>query len=301
MLAEERVQREVRQQLAHIGMRAGISVRDLDTGRHVALDPDLQFPLASVAKFPLVAAVLQQADSEAPEVALDEMIHVTDATRSEGPTGLSRFRHRAQIAIEDLLYLALNLSDNTASDLLFTRFSPAQVTAFLRERGHQDITIRHLMRDLNDSLSARFGPDEQHLALSLAARAATGDGGSLVPQLDTAHANTGSARALTALLADVWNDKSDWAASLRALLSGNMHRHRLAPDLESDAAKWSSKTGTFLTLRHEVGVLEHDDGRRFAVAVLSESRVAARVQPAAEAALGAAAQRMVNVLDGADA
>lgn len=63
-------------------------------------------------------------------------------------------------------------------------------------------------------------------------------------------------------------------------MSSNLMRQRLTPDFASDASRWSSKTGTLLNLRHEVGVVEHADGQAFAVAALTESRVAAIVQPA---------------------
>ena len=39
---------------------------------------------------------------------------------------------------------------------------------------------------------------------------------------------------------------------------------------------WSSKTGTLLHLRHEIGVVDHADGQSIAVAVLSESSDPAR-------------------------
>ncbi|WP_199539011.1 serine hydrolase [Desertihabitans brevis] len=296
MLAEERALREVRHDLAAAGLTAGICVRDLRTGRELALDADRQLPLASVVKVPLAAAVLLRAEAPAAPFALSDSLTVTEEDRTPGPSGLSRFRHRAEIAVEDLLYLALGLSDNTATDLLFRLVPPATVTEELRRRGHVDVTVRHPIQALHDSLLTRLGADQEHLALALAARAATGEGGSLVPQLDVSQANSGSARGLVGLLADIWSSTGAWAERLRALMGTNLLRQRLAPDLESDAARWSSKTGTFLTLRHEAGVLEHDDGQRFAIAVLSESRVAATVQPAAEAALGAAARRLHDVL-----
>ena len=86
------------------------------------------------------------------------------------------------------------------------------------------------------------------------------------------------------------------AARLRELMSGNVVRHRLAPDLSSDAAMWSSKTGTLLHLRHEIGVVDHADGQSIAIVVLSESGNPASVQPAAEAALGAAARALHDLL-----
>ncbi len=297
MLVEERVLREVRADLEQAGLSAGILVRDLHTGRELGLDADRQLPLASVVKLPLAAAVLLQADQPG-GTPLDHRVLVEPGARTSGPTGLSRFRHRAEVAVEDLVWMALSVSDNAAADVLFELVPPEQVTRLLRGRGHDAVTVRHTISTMLDSITARLGPDQEHLALALAARAATGEGGSLVPQLDTANANSGSARAMVDLLGDVWDHDEPWALRLRGLLSGPLLRHRLAPDLESDAASWSAKTGTFLTLRHEVGVLEHDDGGRFAVAVLSESRVPARVQPAAEMALGSAARRLHEVLRG---
>jgi beta-lactamase class A len=69
-------------------------------------------------------------------------------------------------------------------------------------------------------------------------------------------------------------------------------RHRLAPDFSSDASLWSSKTGTLLNLRHEVGVVEHADGQTFAVAALTASRVPAHSQPGAEALMARVARRL---------
>jgi beta-lactamase class A len=51
-----------------------------------------------------------------------------------------------------------------------------------------------------------------------------------------------------------------------------------------------------LNLRHEVGVVEHDDGSAFAVAALTESRVPAAIQPAAEAVMGQVARALHDQL-----
>jgi beta-lactamase class A len=56
--------------------------------------------------------------------------------------------------------------------------------------------------------------------------------------------------------------------------------------------RWSSKTGTLLNLRHEVGVVEHADGQTFAVATLTQSRVPAVAQPGAEALMSQVARTL---------
>lgn len=108
-------------------------------------------------------------------------------------------------------------------------------------------------------------------------------------------ANSGSARAFVDLLEALWLSArfpTGVAAQVRSLMGQNVIRHRLAPDFSSDASKWSSKTGTLLNLRHETGVVEHDDGGTFAIAALTESMVPAATQPAAEAVMAQVARTM---------
>jgi beta-lactamase class A len=129
-----------------------------------------------------------------------------------------------------------------------------------------------------------------------------------VPQLDISRANTGTARAFVDLLQALWQSRPgtecaeppaihpDVAARVRGFMANNLVRNRLAPDFDSDASTWSSKTGMLLNLRHEVGVVEHADGQTYAVAVLTESRVAAGRQPGADALMGQVARRLRDEL-----
>jgi beta-lactamase class A len=203
-----------------------------------------------------------------------------------GPTGLSRFRHPATVALDDLLYLSIAISDNTAADVVFALTPPAAVAAELRRLGCDGIGVRHRVGYLSETPAERFAPAEAHLAQSLAIGAATAGHGHPVAQLDISRANAGSARAFVDLLEGLWRPTTiqpSVAARVRELMGDNLLRQRLAPDFSSDASRWSSKTGTLLNLRHEIGVVEHVDGQVFAVAALTESRVPAVVQPGAEA------------------
>jgi beta-lactamase class A len=62
-------------------------------------------------------------------------------------------------------------------------------------------------------------------------------------------------------------------------MGDNVIRQRLTPDFSSDASRLSAETGTLFSLRHEIGVVEHEDGGVFAVAALTESSLPAVVQP----------------------
>jgi beta-lactamase class A len=297
-MSDGRVIRELRDQLAEAGLHGSFLVRDLSTGEEIGIDPDAEFPTASLVKLPLAIAVLTRISAGIIDGA--EMIDIAPGQLTGGgPQGLGRFRHPARIAVDDLLYLSVAVSDNAASDALFDLVPPPEVDRFLREAGIAGIAVRHRMGELTDTAVQRLGARDVHLAQSLAIGPRTAGGGHAIPQLDMSHANTGSGRAFADLLEALWVPArlpASTTAHMRTLLGENVIRHRLAPDFSSDASRWSSKTGTLLNLRHEVGVVEHDDGSTFAVAALTESRVPAAIQPAAEAVMGEVARALHDQL-----
>ncbi len=292
-MSDERFLAGVRDGLRAAGLRASILVRDLDTGHEIALDADVPLPAASLTKLPIALAVLDRVEDGRLDGA--QAVTVPAGNPTEGTPGTGRFRHAAVVAVDDLVSLALTISDNGAADTLLELVPPAEVTTDLAALHLTGIAVRHPFRDLSDTPLERFAPEEAHLAHTLAIRGSTPAHGHPVRQLDVARTNTGTARAWVDLLAAIWNERGvrpTVAHRLREHLHGNVIRHRLAPDFASDASTWASKTGTLLNLRHEIGVVEHADGSRFAVAALSASDVAASTQPAAEAALGAAAREL---------
>ncbi|CAL9362365.1 Beta-lactamase regulatory protein BlaB [Nocardiopsis dassonvillei] len=286
--------RGLRRELEEGGLRGSFLVRDLRSGEEIGIEPDVEFPSASLVKVPLAVAVLERVaagELDAAEQVLVEPGRVT----TFGPIGISRFRHPSRVAVEDLVYLSTCLSDGAAADALLGLTPPERVAASLRAAGVVGITVRHAMGELHHTPVDRLDPDEGHLAHSLAIEAGTAGRGHRIPQLDVARASTGTARAFVDLLQALWvpsRIRADVAARVRELMRHNVLRHRLAPDFVSDATTWSSKTGSLLNLRHEVGVVEHADGAVFAVAALTESRVPAVHQPGAEALMARVARTL---------
>ncbi|MGW8378059.1 serine hydrolase [Streptomyces sp. ODS28] len=295
---DERLLRELRAELAEGGLSGSFLVRDVRTGEETGIEPDTEMPLASLVKIPLAVAVWERiADGRLDGGAMVDI--EPGRTTMPGPTGLTRFRHPARVAVEDLLYLALCISDNTATDALFGLVPPEEVNRTMREAELPGITLRHRMHDLGETPAARFGSAETHLAHSLAIESRTPTRGHRVPQLDTSRANSGTARALADLLTALWTPgrlPEEVAAPVRSLLENNLIRQRLAPDFASDASRWASKTGTLLNLRHEAGVVVHEDGDTFAVVALTESSVPAAAQPAAEALMARVARALHDQL-----
>lgn len=284
--------RAAREALAEAGLRGSFLVRDLDSGDELGIDTDRDHPIASLAKVPLAVTTLERVARGELDAATPIVVPPGRSV-TPGPTGVSKFRYPATIALGDLVYLATTISDNAAADALFELTPPAAVTAELRRLGFDGIAVRHPMRDLADTPVEWHEPDRVYLAHALAIEAATSGRGHPVPQLDIGRASVASARALVELLHGLWRPVAiapEVAARVRELMGDNLIRQRLTPDFSSDASRWSSKTGTLLNLRHEIGVVEHADGQTLAVAALTESRVAAAAQPDAEASMAKVAR-----------
>ena len=78
--------------------------------------------------------------------------------------------------------------------------------------------------------------------------------------LDPDHTNRGTAADTTALLNAIWQDKVAKPAScaaLRRLLGLQVWPHRLSSGFPAPDIIVSGKTGTLLSMRHEVGAVEY--------------------------------------------
>ncbi|MFC4562215.1 serine hydrolase [Nocardiopsis mangrovi] len=299
-MSEASLLRDLRQDLDDAGLRGSFLVRDLRTGTEVGIEPDLAYPTASLVKVPLAISIFDRIRTGELDGAEGILVEPGRDT-TLGVTGITKFRHPARISIEDLVYLSICLSDNVASEALFALAPPAQVAEAMRAAGVRGLTIRHSIRELSDTPADRLRAADVHLAHVLAIGAGTAGRGHGIPQLDVTRASSGSARAFVDLLQALWTPSPidpGVAARVRALMADNLMRQRLTPDFSSDSTLWSSKTGTLLNLRHEVGVVEHDDGQVFGVAALTESQVAARAQPEAEALMGRVARTLRDHLRG---
>ncbi|MDN5852605.1 MAG: class A beta-lactamase-related serine hydrolase [Actinomycetia bacterium] len=285
----------VRRQWREVGLTGAFLARNVDTGEELGFDADVAYPLASVVKLPLSLVVLDLI--AAGTLQADRPVELRPEDRTAGATGVAAFRHPTTIAVEDLVYLMLALSDNAAADAAFAEVSPRQVTEALARWGCDGVIIRHPIRTLFDAIYAAAA--DERLALELAIRATTGGGGHELPALDVASASCGTARGLVGLLCKVWTDAvsvPDVTERLRTVMALQLTSNRMVRELASDSVQVASKTGTFFNLRHEAGVVSTSGGDRIAVAAMTASSVPAILQPEADRAIGWAAREAVDVL-----
>jgi beta-lactamase class A len=285
----------LRDRLAAAGLSGSFLVRDLASGEEIAIDPDRAFPIASLVKVPLAIAVLEAIRCGRLDGATAlEVLPGRDPGAASSP-GIAKFAHPVRIAVDDLLYLAIAISDNAAADALFDLVPPAEVDRVLADAGIGGITVRHPMRELYAVAVGGLGRDGVEAAHAIALGARTPGGGHSIAQLDLTRANTGTARAIADLLAALWTPSAlhpEVAARTRALMRNALVQRRLGPDFMSDSTTWASKSGTLLNLRHDAGVVEHEGGEAYAIVALTESTVPAAAQPAAEALMGHVARSL---------
>ncbi|MEW1654236.1 serine hydrolase [Streptomyces sp. NPDC093707] len=252
-------------------------------------------PRPSPTKVPLALVALDRIATGELDAACP--VVVEPATSSVGSTGLAAFRHPATVAVGDLLLMMLAVSDNAAADALFTLVPADEVDARLRAWGCGGIRLRHRMNRMYECTAGAAGNDFS-LALELAIRD-DHSGRHTIETLDPAHANVGTAAGLVDLLQRVWRDEiahPDASAELRRLMGRQVFTQRLASQLRADTLRVSGKPGTFLHLRHEVGVVESEAGDRVAMAALTRSDRRANLAPDIDLAIGTGARPAFEAL-----
>ncbi|MBE3145129.1 MAG: class A beta-lactamase [Planctomycetes bacterium] len=123
--------RNLESQIARIAALAGGTVGavalHLETGQKVSFNETIRFPMASTVKVPIAVRVLERVDRG--ELGLDDLIPITPYDIRPGSGILSsRFRIPGiQVSVRNLIELMLEISDNTASDLLLALAGGVQV------------------------------------------------------------------------------------------------------------------------------------------------------------------------------
>src|SRR3546814_8891606 len=133
--------------------RIGIGVKDLDTGATWFLHGDDRFPMQSVFKAPLGAAVLGRV--EAGRLSLDAPVTVarSDLAMQWSPIATAFDGAARTYTVRELLRRAVGESDNTATDVLMRLIGgPGAVDGFLRDAGVPDVPIDRYEREFRPQL-----------------------------------------------------------------------------------------------------------------------------------------------------
>jgi beta-lactamase class A len=146
---------------------AGISVRNLSTGEALSLRGDEKFPSASLIKVSILVALLEEVEQG--RMQLDERSTMIARDRVGGSGILKHMQPGSDPTIEDLAWLMITLSDNTATNLLLDKLDIATVGAKMealglpRSKVHSKTFRRQTSIAMDSSALYGFGvatPDE---------------------------------------------------------------------------------------------------------------------------------------------
>ena len=257
-----------------------VGVLNIDGGETWALSATRAFPMQSVFKAPLGAAVLAEVD--AGRLSLDEVIALTEQDLSPPYSPVADAWPRVKsYTVRDLLIRAVGGSDNTAADVLMKRIGgPGMVQAWINDQGFHDLRIDRYERELQTDVygMAAFRPEWRGEAAFTSALAtvppATRRAAMVAYLTDRRDTTTVSAALdfLRKLVTGQLLSPTSTQLLLAIMTESPTGQNRLKAGLPPGATL-AHKTGTGRTdlginpATNDIGVITLKDGRRYAVAV----------------------------------
>lgn len=120
----------------------GVSALHIESGRYVSVRGTEPFPQASAVKVPIAVQIMALADEG--KLALDKMVSVRPADLHPGSGRISEllFHPGLALSIENMMEMAIVVSDNSAADLMLREAGgPAAVTARMKILGLNGIRV----------------------------------------------------------------------------------------------------------------------------------------------------------------
>lgn len=276
----------------------GVTVLDLRSGASWHVHGDHAFPMMSVFKAPVAAAVL--ARIERGEVAPEQKVTIHRAQLQTGPIRDNFHGETMPFTVCELLAAAVSRSDNTAADALVRiAGGPAAVTRFLRVHGitgmRVDLDEAGVGRVFEAGPASRETPEQEDRRLRRGYRAFLAD-----PR------NRSTPDAAAVFLRKLWRGQllsPDSTAQLLDLMGAQLTPRRLRAGLPP-GLRLADKCGTSYTLDgltaafNDIGIVSWPDGHAVIVAAfLSASPGSQREREALYADLARAVVQTVHPQD----
>lgn len=159
----------------------GVGLTNLESGQAYVFNGDRRFPMQSVFKLPLAAAVL--AEMDAGRLLLTETVYLLEDQLSPAFSPIAKaWPAEREYTLQALFEAMVIESDNTAADVLMKRIGgPGAVTAWLTARHVPELRVDRYERELQPEVYGMpsFRPAWRDDALFAAARAAVPPAGRL--------------------------------------------------------------------------------------------------------------------------
>ncbi len=276
VLAEESISQKIEKITQGLVGRLGVAAQELSSGLNVSINGDETFAMASAYKVAIAAKVMDLVDKG--ELSLDQMVDVPYDMYDAGEVAIAeRFPYPGvQFSLANLIYPMITESDNTATDVCMgLAGGPAAVTENLRRLGIKDFrvdrTVREILMDFYSLPSVTPEAVVEAIGKNPALVAAQVDPN---PDFEADPRDHTTPNAYLKLLLAI-DGGTAMSAESREFLLGVMSRTRTgAGRLKGMLPKGTPvahKTGTVGGVANDVGYITLPDGRRFAIAVFTNS------------------------------
>lgn len=143
----ERLKGQLQNQIRGVEGVFGVAARHLESGEEVFINGDVYFPFGSVFKVPVFVEVLAQVKEG--RFALDDEISLGKDDQHLGSGMLSSLDAPGiTLSIRNLINLMMNVSDNSATDILVEKVGPDNVNARLRSYDIDGMTVDRTCQEL---------------------------------------------------------------------------------------------------------------------------------------------------------
>ena len=276
VLADKSIAQKIEKITQGLVGRIGVAAQELSSGLNVSINGDETFCMASAYKVAIAAKVMDLVDKG--ELSLDQMVDVPHDMYVAGEVAIAeRFPYPGvQFSLANLIYPMITESDNTATDVCMGLVGgPAAVTENLRRLGINDFrvdrTVREILMDFYSLPAVTPEAVVEAISKNPALVAAQVDPN---PNFEADPRDHTTPNAYLKLLLAI-DGGTAMSPKSREFLLGVMSRTRTgAGRLRGMLPKGTPvahKTGTVGGVANDVGYITLPDGRRFAIAVFTNS------------------------------
>ena len=110
---DKKLETQIREAISGFNGDIGIYVKNLKTGKTVAINADTIFPTASIVKVPILLGIMDRINNK--ELQYDSAFTYKDSLLYAGSDILGSFKSNEKIVLKKIIMLMMTTSDNTAS------------------------------------------------------------------------------------------------------------------------------------------------------------------------------------------
>lgn len=294
---------------AAAGCRGRVAALEIDGPGNVSVRGDEL--AAAASSFKIAVGLELFCRSAVGEVDLSERLRLLPAQRTPGGQGFCLFEDEVDVSLRDAARMMLTISDNTATDAVIRRVGADRITARLAALGLERTEFSGTVQGHFDELGRAAGfADAAELFRAFGQKASPQEIDDLEKRYFDAcsprsgcRSNATTAQEMARLIRLIWRNEAGPAeacAALRAMMGQQKLTRKMANGFADDV-RVMAKSGTIGgVVSNDVGAVQFPDGRRYAVAVLTEALAPGRQGREIDAVIGTAARLAIEQLQAGD-